>query len=262
MIKLLESPSVTAAVNLLSVWPDSLYTAYTLLPLSLMHSSDGVWIQTDGENRPVAVLSKPQDGFLRIAAKENADFEELRAFLNSFGTCCLQASPAVLQVLGILPQTTFSLMALETETAPTRTVAYVYDGFRPFYDLVVRTLRTPPDSLPEAVQNRLYNEWLSRTARGVFHGFTHVTAAYTDENILAATAFADILGEFAYLRDVACAPAFRRQGYASSCVRTLCKDLRGRAEHIFLSCAPANELFYQKSGFQKCADLEVGFLTR
>ena len=241
MIKLLESPSVTAAVNLLSVWPDSLYTAYTLLPLSLMHSSDGVWIQTDGENRPVAVLSKPQDGFLRIAAKENADFEELRAFLNSFGTCCLQASPAVLQVLGILPQTTFSLMALETETEPTR---------------------TPPDSLPEAVQNRLYNEWLSRTARGVFHGFTHVTAAYTDENILAATAFADILGDFAYLREVACAPEYRRQGYASSCVRTLCRDLRDDVAHIFLSCAPDNELFYQKSGFQKCVDLEMGFLTR
>lgn len=262
MLKLSENPAQDTAAELLSCFSADFYTVYALLPLLDRHSLDGVWIQTDEKDRTTAILTKPRRGYLRIAAKENADFEELRAFLNSFGTCCLQASPAVLQVLGILPQTTFSLMALETETAPTRTVAYVYDGFRPFYDLVVRTLRTPPDSLPEAVQNRLYNEWLSRTARGVFHGFTHVTAAYTDENILAATAFADILGEFAYLRDVACAPAFRRQGYASSCVRTLCKDLRGRAEHIFLSCAPANELFYQKSGFQKCADLEVGFLTR
>lgn len=262
MLKLSENPAQDTAAELLSCFSADFYTVYALLPLLDRHSLDGVWIQTDEKDRTTAILTKPRRGYLRIAAKKNADFEELRAFLNSFGTCCLQASPAVLQVLGILPQTTFSLMALETETAPTRTVAYVYDGFRPFYDLVVRTLRTPPDSLPEAVQNRLYNEWLSRTARGVFHGFTHVTAAYTDENILAATAFADILGEFAYLRDVACAPAFRRQGYASSCVRTLCKDLRGRAEHIFLSCAPANELFYQKSGFQKCADLEVGFLTR
>lgn len=174
----------------------------------------------------------------------------------------MQASPAILKALGILPQTKCSLMALETETEPTRTAAYVYDGFRPLYDLVVRTLPTPPDTFPVSVQENLYNEWLSRTARGVFNGFTRVTAAYTDEHILAATAFADVLGDFAYLREVACAPEYRRQGYASSCVRTLCRDLRGSVAHIFLSCAPNNELFYQKSGFQKCADLEMGFLTR
>lgn len=262
MLKLSENPAQDTAAELLSCFSADFYTVHALLPLLDRHSLDGVWIQTDEKDRTTAILTKPRRGYLRIAAKENADFEELCAFLNSFGNCLLQASSAILKALGILPQTKCSLMALETETAPTRTAAYVYDGFRPLYDLVVRTLPTPPDTFPVSVQENLYNEWLSRTARGVFNGFTRVTAAYTDEHILAATAFADVLGDFAYLREVACAPEYRRQGYASSCVRTLCRDLRGSVAHIFLSCAPNNELFYQKSGFQKCADLEMGFLTR
>lgn len=263
MIKLLETPSVQTAKKLLSALSDSVHTVYTLLPLLDISGLEGVWIQTDEASRPIAVLVKPNCSFLRIAAEENADFPELRAFTDTFNKVFVQASPAVFRNLGITVQAQHRLMALEAEAAPTRTAAYIYDDFRPLYDLVVRTLPTSPDSLPENVQEKLYKEWLSRTARGVFGGFTRVAAAYTEDNDLAATAFADILEDFAYLREVACVSAYRKQGYASSCVRTLCTDLRKDGiHHIFLSCDAENETFYQKSGFQKCADLELGFLTR
>ena len=262
MLKLSENPAQDTAAELLSCFSADFYTVYALLPLLDRHSLDGVWIQTDEKDRTTAILTKPRRGYLRIAAKENADFEELRLFAATFSQALIQTSPEICRKLGIETKSKISLCALETYVAPKRKAVSVYDGFRPIYELIVRTLPTPPDTFPVSVQENLYNEWLSRTARGVFNGFTRVTAAYADEHILAATAFADVLGDFAYLREVACAPEYRRQGYASSCVRTLCRDLRGSVAHIFLSCAPNNELFYQKSGFQKCADLEMGFLTR
>lgn len=262
MLKLLEQPSAQVIEHLLPASHDDLYMIYALLPLLDVPSLAEVWIQTHEENRPTAVLTKTRSGFLRIAAEKNADFEELRAFLKTYGSICIQTSPAVLAKLVVPPQTKYRLMALETETAPTRAASYVYDGFRPLYDLIVSTLPAPPDALPAAVQENLYNEWLSRTVRGVFHGYTRVTAAYAKSSDLAATAFADVLGGYAYLREVACAPAYRKQGYASSCVRTLYGDLKKDGiRRIFLSCAPEKEEFYQKSGFRKHADLEVGFLT-
>lgn len=262
MLKLSENPAQDTAAELLSCFSADFYTVYALLPLLDRHSLDGVWIQTDEKDRTTAILTKPRRGYLRIAAKENADFEELRLFAATFSQALVQTSPEIWRKLGIETKSKISLCALETYVAPKRKAVSVYDGFRPIYELIVRTLPTPPDEFPVSVQENLYNEWLSRTARGVFNGFTRVTAAYAENGDLAATAFADILGNYAYLREVACAPAYRRQGYASSCVRTLCRDLRGSVAHIFLSCAPNNELFYQKSGFQKCADLEMGFLTR
>lgn len=260
MIKLLESPSAEDAAVLLAALPDSLYTAYALFPLLDTHSLDGVWIQTDGENRPVAVLTKPQDGFWRMAAAENADFEELCAFIGGFsGKMHMQASPAVFEQLHITPLIQSSVMLLTAAPAPTKKTAYVYDGFRPIYDLNLCNLTAVTDKLSADEADTLYNMWLSRTARGVFNGFTRVTAAYTEDGDLASTAFADILGDFAYLREVACAPEYRRQGYASSCVRALCADLqKDGIPHIFLCCEAKNEEFYQKSGFRKYGDLVCG----
>lgn len=261
MLKLLENPTQDTAAKLLSCFSADIYTAYALFPLLDTHSLDGVWIQADGENRPAALLVKPQNGYLRIAAGETADFTELRLFAAAFPECPIHASPAVLRKLGIAAQGKSSLLELKSLTAPAHRAKYVYDGFRPIYDLVVGTLPTPPDTLPAEAQETLYNEWLSRTARGVFGGFTRVTAVHTENGDLSATAFADILGGYAYLREVACAPAYRKQGYASACVRTLCADLqKDSIQHIFLTCTAENETFYQKSGFQKCADLELGFL--
>lgn len=263
MLKRLERPTQDTAAKLLSCFSADIYAVHALLPLPLMHSLDSVWIQADGENPPAALLVKPQHGYLRIAAGENADFTEMRLFAAAFPECPIQASPAVLRKLGIAAQSKSSLLELKTAIAPAHRAEYVYDGFRPIYDLVVGTLPAPPDTLPAEMQETLYNEWLSRTARGVFNGFTRVTAAHTENGDLAATAFADILSGYAYLREVACAPAYRKQGYASACVRTLCADMKKDGIHrIFLDCTVQNEIFYQKSGFQKCADLELGFLTQ
>lgn len=260
MIKLLESPSAEDAAELLSALPDSLYTAYALFPLLDKHSLDGVWIQTDGESHPVAVLIKPQGGFLRIATAENADFEELRAFIGGFsGGMHLQASPAVFEQLHITPLLQSSIMLLTAAPAPTKKTAYVYDGFRPIYDLNLCNLSDVTDKLSADEADTLYYTWLSRTSRGVFNGFTRVTASYTEDGDLAATAFADILGDFTYLREVACVPAYRKQGYASSCVRALCADLqKDGIPRIFLCCEAKNEKFYQKSGFRKYGDLVCG----
>lgn len=261
MLKLLENPTQDTAAELLSCFSADIYTAYALFPLLDTHSLDGVWIQTDEENRTTAILTKPQRGYLRIAAEENADFTELRLFAATFSQALVQTSPEICRKLGIETKSKTGLCALETYVAPKRKAVSVYDGFRPIYELIVRTLQTSPDEFPASVQANLYNEWLARTARGVFNGFTRVTAAYAENGDLAATAFADILGGYAYLREVACAPAYRKQGYASACVRTLCADLqKDGIQHIFLTCTTENETFYQKSGFQKCADLELGFL--
>lgn len=262
MLKLSKSPTQDTAAELLSCFSADITAVHALFPMLDIHGLDGVWIQTNHQDsRPTAVLVKPRHGYLRIAAERNADFEELRLFSAAFGAVPIQTSSALCRRLGIETKSKSSLLKLETPAAPAHRAVSVYDGFRPIYGLILGASSEATVSLSETARENLYHEWLSRTARGVFNGFTRVTAAYAENGDLAATAFADSLGAYAYLREVACAAAYRRQGYASACVRTLCADLKkDGVQHIFLSCTAENELFYQKSGFQKCADLELGFL--
>lgn len=261
MLKLVENPTQDTAAELLSCFSADLHTVHALVSLLDAPALQGVWVQTNAENRTTAILTKLQCGYLRIAAEENADFEELHLFAATFSKALIQTSPEICRKLGIETKSKNSLCALETYVAPKRKAVSVYDGFRPIYELILNTVPAASPPLPASVQENLYNEWLARTVRGVFHGFTRVTAVYAENGDLAATAFADILGNYAYLREVACAPAYRRQGYASACVRTLCGDVKKDGiQHIFLNCTAENESFYQKSGFQKCADLELGFL--
>ena len=111
------------------------------------------------------------------------------------------------------------------------------------------------------LSERAYKEWLSRTTRGIFNGFTTVRAVKSGENSILSVAVADKLGNNIYIRDVATDSDFRKMGYASDCISGICRDFMCEGDTVFLACNDlATEKFYKKIGFERKAYLDLGII--
>lgn len=253
MLKLLESPCIDTARALLFKLPQDLYTAYTLFSLLDGVSLDGAWVQME-ENAVTALVVKPKRQEILLAASDAADFEELRLFLRQFRGAAVLCRPEVAAKIGIKPIAHRTFMVLNTLPLERDMAASVYDGLAPIYALLAESTGKPFDEQD-------CNLWVSKTARGIFGGYTAVRAVYDAERKPRAVAAADFFGDFVYIRDVATDKVFRGRGCGSACVQSLCKDLKTEQNTVFLLCdADKTEEFYKKSGFLRKSDLELGIV--
>ncbi len=265
MLKIIENLSADTAKQLFSVLPDTLCTAFTLFSLLDVHRVDGAWVQTEGDSVTALVVSEGQTKAY-VTAAENADFEELQYFLRTLGGVVVHCVPEQAEKLGITPFSKKSLMELGTLPDGVKQARTVNDNLRPIYDLLVQaassavgTARSTADF--QKLNDRAYKEWLSKTSRGIFGGYTVVKAVYVGENSLLAAGVADILGNYVYIRDVVTDKDYRQMGYGSDCVRGLCADLKTDANRIFLLCGDLKtERFYQKSGFVRQGYIQQGIV--
>lgn len=190
-----------------------------------------VWYQ-GFENSTVAIICKIEQSVI-LVADHNADFGEIKEFLEVIGFKNLQAEPFVLEKLG-----------------------YAYTE----YDLIFK-MAEKGGNLPEmpnikAVYKTLYSEENPHIKKTEFEGFyvdlchriRHKTAAAI-LNDAAVCIASHITESKAVISGVATKKDTRKSGFGSAALCDLLKGLNGRK--VFAAAEPSVLPFYIKNGFTK-----------
>lgn len=265
MIKLIENLSKTTAEDLTKFFSGDIAAEFTLFSLLDFTCVDGAWLQTRGEDITALIVEKEKSK-VYVCAFESADFYELEDFISRLGGVVVHCSSDITERLGVTAFSKISVMALRGEPPEGRRSVEINDGLRPVFDLLTQSKK---EILTNAVEkkdlkkftDRAYKEWLSRTTRGIFSGYTSVRAVKAGENSVLSVAVADRLGKSIFIRDVATDSEFRKMGYASDCISGLCRDFKKDGEEVFLACNDLKtEKFYNKIGFEREAYIDLGII--
>lgn len=265
MIKLIENLSKNTAEDLTKFFPDDTAAAFTLFSLLDFTSVDGAWLQTQGEDITALVVEK-ESSKVYVCARDTADFYELSDFITRLGGVVVHCCSGITERLGVTAFSKISVMALKDELTRGRESVEINDGLRPVFDLL---MQSKTEILTNAVEkkdlkkytDRAYKEWLSRTTRGIFSGYTSVRAIKVGENSILSVAIADRLGKSIFIRDVATDSEFRRMGYASDCISGLCRDFKRDGEKVLLACNDLKtEKLYNKIGFEREIYMDLGII--
>lgn len=228
MLRRIENINAQTAEQLLGVLPQSLMTAFTLFALLDWCAVDGAWVQSDEQEQVTALVVQKDQTKAYVSVGENADFEELALFLRHLGGLVIHCVPDYTARLGVTPFSRHSFMVLSETPEPGKAAVSVTDtnALRPVFDLLTQSARAAAGDSAQfrKYSERAFQEWLSRTSRGMLGGYTAVKAVYAAENSLLSAAIADTLGQYVYIRDVATDRDYRKMGYGSDCVRGLCAD--------------------------------------
>lgn len=265
MIKLIENLSKNTAEDLTAFFPDDTAAAFTLFSLLDFTSVDGAWLQTQGEDITALVVEK-ESSKVYVCACDTADLYELSDFITRLGGVVVHCCSDITERLGVTAFSKISVMALKKELTGGRESVEINDGLRPVFDLLTQS---KTEILTNAVEkkdlkkytDRAYKEWLSRTTRGIFSGYTSVRAIKVGENSILSVAIADRLGKSIFIRDVATDSEFRRMGYASDCISGLCRDFKRDGERVLLACNDLKtEKLYNKIGFEREIYMDLGII--
>lgn len=262
MLKLIENLSEKTAAQLLSVLPETPETAFVLFALLDWVETDGAWVQSV-EGTLTALVVKTQQTHIYVAAGEQADFAELRLFLQQLGGAVVHCATGLSKALGVTAFSKQSLLLLNRVPPAGKKAITVTDGLRPIFDLQTQSARAAVGDAPATYKyyEAAYKNWLSKTARGIFNGYTVVKAVYVGKNALLSAAVADILQNWVYIRDVVTDADYRRMGYGSDCICSLCAELKTADNRVFLLCNDLKtEKFYKKCGFENAGSIEQGIV--
>lgn len=267
MLKLIENLSDKTASQLYGFFSDSLSGCYVLFSLLDFTGVDGAWVQTlDGE--VTALVVQKEMSKVYVTAKQDADFYELGDFISRLGGMVIHCSDSITQRIGMTAFSKITLMKLEGELPDGRKSVGLNDDLRPVFELLIQSKKKAVETENRKAYreikkytDRAYKEWLSRTSRGIFNGFTAVRAVKAGENSILSVAVADRLSGMLYLRDVATDADFRRMGYATDCISGICRDFREQGDEIFLACNDLqSENFYRKIGFVRKEYMDLGII--
>ncbi len=187
---------------------------------------------------PVAAVSRV-DGSMTICAGENADFEELRAFMNAAGFSSLTCSEECMKKLGIADyKTSYTVKYIGGESPKNIKISRDCDK-RKIYDLLCECGFELGD----------YGAFLADVCARLNKGTASLAAAEENGEVKAC-AFALFEGiKSVLLGAVATSPSARGRGYASALVGTLAKEKSEK--EVFLFCRNDSLLeFYKKIGFE------------
>lgn len=267
MIKLIENLSDKTAVQLVEFFGSTVEGMYVLISLLDYTSVNGAWVQTQGDNVTALVVQKEMSKVF-VTANDSADFYELGDFISRLGGMVIHCESTTAARIGMTSFSKISLMVLSENTEAGRASVELNDNLRPVFDLLTRSKQ---DIIKDSamfkskdlkiISDMAYKEWLSRTARGIFNGFTTVRAVKSGENSILSVAVADRLEKNIYIRDVATDNDFRKMGYASDCICGICRDFKRDGDTVFLACNDSvSENFYKKIGFERKAYLDLGII--
>ena len=196
------------------------------------------WVQKSGET-PVAALSRV-DGNLTLCALENADFEELSAFIRAVGYSSLTCDAEVMNTIGFTPSKT------------SFTVRYG-GGFE-----AKGAEQLMSDCDKKSVYNLLcecgfelgdYGSFLADVCARLNKGTASMKVC-EENGRLQACAFALFEGaKSVLLGAVATSPESRGRGYASELVGSLANEKSDKAVYLFCRSDSLAD-FYGKIGFE------------
>lgn len=267
MLKIIENLSEKTAEQLYDFFsekPSGLYVLFALLDWT---GVDGAWLQSvDGD--VTALVVQREQSKVYVTARENADFYELGDFITRLGGMVIHCPADITERIGMTAFSKISLMCIEKEIESPRKSVEINDNLRPVFDLLTQSKRkiltqNPNVKLREVKKytDRAYNEWLARTSRGIFNGYTSVRAIKQGVNAILSVAVADRLKSSVYIRDVATDNDFRRMGYATDCISGLCSDFKAQGEMAFLACNDLKtENFYKNLGFETKEYMDLGII--
>lgn len=267
MLKLIENLSDKTAEQLHEFFSDSLSGKYVLFSLLDYTGVDGAWVQTLDDEVTALVVQKEMSK-VYVTASDEADFYELGDFISRLGGMVVHCQDSVTQRIGVTAFSKITLMKLEGEIDGGRASVELNDNLRPVFDLLIQSKKKAVETENKRVYkeirkytDRAYMEWLSKTSRGIFNGFTCIRAVKAGENSILSVAVADRLAGTVYLRDVATDADFRRMGYASDCISGICRDFKERGDEVFLACNDLqSENFYKKIGFVRKEYMDLGII--
>ena len=267
MLKLIENLSDKTAAQLYPFFSDSLSGQYVLFSMLDHTGVDGAWVQTlDDEVTALVVQKEMSKAF--VTATDEADFYELGDFIARLGGMVIHCSDRITERIGMTAFSKITLMTLEGEIPEGRQSVELNDNLKPVFELLIQSkkkaVETDNKKVHREIQkytDRAYKEWLSKTSRGIFNGFTSVRAVRAGENSILSVAVADRLNKTVYLRDVATDADFRRMGYASDCISGICRDFSTEGDSVFLACNDLqSENFYKKIGFVRKEYMDLGII--
>ena len=267
MLKIIENLSGKSAGQLYDFFSEKTSGLYVLFSLLDWTGVDGAWIQTINDEVAALVVQREQSKVF-VAANEKSDYYELGDFITRLGGMVVHCSQEITAKIGMTAFSKISLMCIEKDIDSSRQSVELNDNLRPVFDLLTQ----PKQQLLTQNQNvklrevkkytdRAYNEWLSRTSRGIFNGFTSVRAIKQGENSILSVAVADKLRNAVYIRDVATDRDFQRMGYATDCISGLCRDFKAQGDIAFLACNDMkSENFYKNLGFETKEYMDLGII--
>lgn len=267
MLKIIENLNGKTAERLVRFFGSSLEGMYVLISLLDYTSVDGAWVQTLGDEVTALVVQKEKSKVF-VTARDNADFYELGDFISRLGGMVIHCESETTAKIGMTSFSKISLMALNKDIKTGKNSVELNDNLRPVFDLLTKSRQKIIKESSavgkkdlKKISDRAYKEWLSRTSRGIFNGFTTVRAVKSGENSVLSVAVAERLGNIIYIRDVATDSDFRKMGYASDCISGICRDFSQDGDTVFLACNDlAAENFYKKIGFERKAYLDLGII--
>lgn len=267
MLKIIENLSEKTAEQLYDFFREKLSGLYVVFSLLDWTGVDGVWVQSIDDEVTALVIQREMSKVF-VTATENADFYELGDFISRLGGMVIHCSADISEKIGMTAFSKISLMSAENEIDSKRNSVEINDNLRPVFDLLTQSrqdiIKQKTVFTTRSVKkftDRAYNEWLSRTSRGIFNGYTSVRAVKQGENSILSVAVADKLKTSVYIRDVATDSGFRQMGYATDCISGLCKDFKEQGDLVFLACNDMKtENFYKKLGFETKEYLDLGII--
>ncbi len=196
------------------------------------------WVQESDENA-VAAVSKV-DGNMTVCCAENADFEELSAFINAVGFSSLTCDAEVMKKLGLEASKTSFTVEYKGGSASAVTEITRDCDKKKIYDLLCLCGFELGD----------YGSFLADICARLNKGTASLSAVMNGDE-LRACAFALFEGtKSVLLGAVATNPSARGKGYASELVGTLAKEKSDKK--VFLFCRNDSLAdFYAKIGFEK-----------
>lgn len=266
MLRLIENLSEDTAVKLSGVLDEDYITSFVLFSLLDWVTVDGAWLQSENDDITALIVQKERTK-LYITANEKADFTEIAEFIKCLGGMVVHCSSKITSKIGVTGFSKVSIMAFEGSTQKSETKAVTLtDDLRMVYNLLTEKANSIMQNSFDKknlkkVNENAYKEWLSRTSRGMLKGYTVVKAIKAGENSILSVAIADRLKDKVYIRDVTTDSAYRKMGYGTDCIISLCNEFLKDNATVFLCCDNiATEKFYKKLGFEARDYIELGIV--
>lgn len=207
------------------------------------------WVQTDDSGRMTAALSRV-DGQVTVCACEQADLEELWAFLSAVGYESVLCPAWVAQASstrGVCRMESCHAMRLSRAPAVPAIQEPATICKEPSLRQVYILLQAAGEPLPQ------WEAWLPDVSHRVRHGAARVWALREEDGYSACAMAVAQTGREALLGGVAVLPDKRCKGRGSYLAAALCSALAregkaGKAVYLFRR-AGMHEQFYERMGF-------------
>jgi len=199
--------------------------------LASWHSNDGQhWVQDNS-----AVLSVRNDGFAVLAAHDDANWEELCAFLQMQLWNRLQCAAEIAARLPFKTEwTSLTMRFVEPKLVPVQRGRLATDP-REVYDVLIHC----------DLEIKHRNDWMADLARRWRHG---TARTWMLDAVCTASAISmGTTGGHVWLAAVGTLPEHRGQGLASQLVAYVCECCGGQT--IWLTCREELRGFYETIGF-------------